>query len=222
MKYMYLGISLRRCWCFCDSSKHSTAVLFKEGVHWHCKWLLAQCNGRGRRSRPCRGSTACCFACMTGICCRELGSTQIVGVDVENVDKWYHFGNSFSLSLHSGISSGCQTAGWALFLYLLKRLCASGAVGISHAPLHLPTSLRMHVLQALHKQEPQLTWLGLPPPAGVSCPFLFLPAVCHLFQWLVTLRHQQLSCSADVSWVLGGLIRELYVHALWVLSKWCF
>ena len=48
-------------------------------------------------------------------------------------------------------------------------------------------------------------------PAGGSIPsltFLFLPAVCHLSQRLVTLWCQQLSCSADVSWVLRDLIRS--------------
>lgn len=169
-------------------------------------WLSATTEGR---------STACCLIMREWHYCRELGSTQNVGISVENVDRWCYFGNSFLLSLHSGVSSGCQTAGWALFLYLPKHLCTSSAARISHAPAHFPTSLYIHILQALHKQESELTQLGLSPPAAEF--FLF-----------------PLSSLSDFShsWVLAAFLQCGYpevwsescicTQAHWVLSKLCF
>lgn len=151
MKYIYLGTSLRDFWCFYDNSKHSVATSFKEGVHWHCGRLL----GRGQDPALLWQHGLLLHASQWH---SWFGSTQNVGTDVENVNKWCSFGNSVLLSLCSGIYLGCQTAAWVLFLCLPKCPCASGAVGISRASLHLPPSIFMHVFHA----GPQLTWLGVP------------------------------------------------------------
>lgn len=124
---------------------------------------------------------------------------------------------------HLLIAVFLQVAKLQAGLYLCEHPCASHAVGISHAPLHLPTGLCNHVLQALRKQEPELRRPGLGPASGrvPSCP-PSAPSCC-LFQCSATFWCQQLYCSAEVSWVLPEILaRELYVHAPWVLPKPCF
>lgn len=136
----------------------------KEFVHWHCGRLL----GRGQDPA---------LLWHYGLLLHTsqwhsllwLWQYQNVGAGTENVNKWYHLGNSFLLSLCSGIYSGCQTAAWALFLYLAKGPCTSSAVGISRAPLHLPTSTFVRVLHGwgCHGSDS-------------SSAFLLIPTVCHL------------------------------------------
>lgn len=183
-------------------------MLFKEDVHWHCRCLLAQCQQWVQEHSLLPHMHEWHY-------CRELGNSQNAGIGVENVDRWCCFGNSFLLSLHGGISSGCQTVGWALFLYLPKHLCTSSAARISHAPPRFPTSLYIHILQALHKQEPELTQLGLSPPAVVFFPFPLssLSDFSHSLVLAAFLQHGYPEVrSESCTWT----------HTHWVLSKQCF
>lgn len=81
----------------------------------------------------------------------------------------------------------------------------------SLVPIFPPASLCTSCKLCISKSH---SWssLGLPLAAGASHLFLFPLAVSHLFQCLVTFWCRELSLSAEVSWVLGGLIHSLYIH----------
>lgn len=99
-----------------------------------------------------------------------------------------------------------------VFLYLPVHFRCCRKETRSLLPIFPPASSCTSCTLCISKSH---SWssLGLPPPAGAPHLFLFPLAVSHLFQCLVTFWCQQLSLSARASWVLGGLIHSLYIHA---------
>lgn len=186
------------------------AVLFKIDVHGHVR--QPSVSGGGEGASPARAAD------IPASCGAFSGETLALPKVLPLLWRTWMSDSTltvlFLLSLHSGIS-GCWTAGCALRLSFLKHFCiyqcTSGAVGNRHTPsspsFHQPPH---HILQALHKQEPELKQLGAA-PSSRSIPSLSIPSCC-LSSVFSHFWCQQLSLSAEVSWVLRGLVHSLYIH----------
>lgn len=189
MKYVYLGASLRHFWCFYDNSKHSAAKL-------------------------------------RNLCTALLWHYGLL----LHTSQWHSLLWLWQYSKCWHWHGECeQVVPLRQFLFAvplqwyLLRLpnCSLGSVSVfSQAPVHfkccrdqLCSSPSSH--QHLHAC---LAWLGLP----WECFFQCLSAHSYCLSslgGLVTLWCRQLSCRADVSWLLRALIWELHTHAHSVLSK---